>query len=109
MNAKGTCTVTGVTFNANYIITLPKWVGPTPVWPSLASWWKGVLDHFVWHESQHLAIARSYVSKFKAAILAGPCNQASQDAIVAGVEAKLEAAQSSFDGTDNYSFPPYNG
>jgi predicted secreted Zn-dependent protease len=108
MSSNGTCRVTGVRFAATYIITLPKWVGSAYAWPALVSWWKGVLNHLVWHESQHLAIARSYVSKFKAAISAGSCNQGSQNAIVAGVEQKLEAAQNAFDGTDNYSFPPYN-
>jgi hypothetical protein len=67
------------------------------------------LGHFVWHESQHLAIARSYVPQFKAAIMAGPCSQSSQNEIVAAVEAKLEAAQNAFDGTDNYTFPAYKG
>ena len=105
----GTCTITSVKFDTTYVITLPKWTGSGHVSSALVSWWKLVLDHFVWHESQHLAIARSYEPKFKAAMMAGSCGQASQRAIVAGVEAKLEAAQHAFDGTDKYSFPLYNG
>ena len=102
------CRVTGETVTPAYSITLPRWSGPSRVPAALIAWWKLVIDHFVWHESQHLAIARSYMPKLAAAILAGPCDQASQTEIVAGVEADLQAAQNAFDATDRrYAYPAY--
>jgi hypothetical protein len=61
-------------------------------------------------ESQHLAIAKSYATKFKKAILAGPCGQADETKAVAQVQSKLEAAQNAFDASQSgYVYPPYDG
>jgi len=98
--SSGTCSVSSVDFTATYTIELPKWTGPAQVPASLATWWKAVLAHFVWHESQHLAIAQSYVPQFKQAILAGPCDQASQNKIAGALNDQLNAAQSAFDAKD---------
>ena len=105
----GVCSVTSVAFTATYTITLPKWTGPSRVPQALVTWWKGVFGHFVWHESQHLAIARGYVPKFKKAILGGPCNQKSLERLAAAVEGQLESAQKAFDLSDSFSLPPYDG
>lgn len=93
----GVCAVTSVNFTATYTIYLPQWTGPSRVPAALVAWWKIVLDRIVWHESQHLAIARSYVPKFEEAIMGGPCDQASQHKATAAVETRLEAAQKAFD------------
>ena len=94
------CTVTSVTFTPTYLISLPEWTSPTRVSPALAAWWRKVMDHFVWHESQHLAIAESYVAQLKSAILSGPCSQAGQDLITNPIAAQMDAAQAAFDAQD---------
>jgi predicted secreted Zn-dependent protease len=100
------CSVTSVTFKATYTITLPKWAGPARVPRTLAAWWKPVFDHILWHESQHLAIARTYASKIKAAIAGGPCDQAGQNKLIDPISAELEAAQKAFDTSQGpYIFP----
>ena len=77
---------------------------------ALVKWWKVLFAHIVWHESQHLAIARGYATKFKTAILAGPCDRAGEAKIVAQVESKLEAAQKAFDASDKgWVYPLYDG
>lgn len=105
----GTCTVTSAKVSAVYTITLPQWVGPARVPAGLVDWWKLVQGHIVWHESQHLAIARDYVPKFQAALMAGSCDRTAEGNAVAAVEAKLEAAQKAFDASDHYTWPPYKG
>jgi predicted secreted Zn-dependent protease len=102
------CSVTSVNFTATYTIYLPQWTGPSGAPAALTAWWKTVLDRIVWHENQHLAIAKSYVPKFKAAIMAGPCDQAGQDKATAAVETRLQAAQNAFDVQQgSLVLPPY--
>jgi predicted secreted Zn-dependent protease len=106
----GVCSVTSVTLTVTYTISLPQWTGPSRVPAALAAWWKLVLDHVAWHESQHLAIAESYVPKLKQAILGGPCDQAGQDKVTSAVLARLEAAQNAFDVQQrSWTWPPYGG
>jgi predicted secreted Zn-dependent protease len=94
------CSVTKVDFQATYSMIFPEWVGPAHVPPTLATWWRKVMDHFVWHESQHLAIAKSYAVKLQAAIAGGPCDQSGQKALTDPLEAQLQAAQAAFDVQD---------
>ncbi len=102
----GVCSVTSVTFTATYTITLPKWSGPARVSRTLAAWWKTVFDHIAWHEGQHLAIAKTYASKMKAAIAAGSCDKTEQSAAIAALSSELEAAQNAFDTSQGpYTFP----
>jgi predicted secreted Zn-dependent protease len=96
----GVCTVTKVDFQATYSMIFPKWVGPAHVLPALATWWRKVMDHFVWHESQHLAIAETYAAKLQDAIAGGPCDQAGQKALTDPLGAQLETAQAAFDTSD---------
>jgi predicted secreted Zn-dependent protease len=105
------CKVTKVDFSANYYIILPHWTGPAPAPTALVTWWQTVFNHLVWHESQHLAIARTYVEKYRQAILNGPCNQAEQLKLVKPLTPQLEAEQDAFDVQDghNWAWPPYNG
>jgi len=104
----GTCSVASVSFTATYTISLPKWTGPSRVPADLVAWWKVVLEHFVWHESQHLAIAESYVPKLKQAIVRGPCDQAGQNKVTNALQAQLDAAQNAFDAQDrSWTWPPY--
>jgi len=107
----GVCRVTKVNFTANYRIILPHWSGPTRVPSPLVSWWKTVFAHIAWHESQHLAIARTYAKKYQQTISAGPCDQAGQNKRTNSLAAQLQAAQAAFDVRDhnNWSWPPYNG
>jgi predicted secreted Zn-dependent protease len=102
----GVCSVTSVSFTAKYTVTLPKWSGPARVSRTLAAWWKTVFDHIAWHEGQHLAIARTYASKMKAAIAAGSCDKSEQNATIAALSSQLEAAQNAFDTSQGpYIFP----
>jgi predicted secreted Zn-dependent protease len=107
----GVCKVTKVNFTATYNMILPHWTGPSPVPQALISWWKTVFNHIVWHESQHLAIARTYAQKYQDTILAGPCDQAGQNNLTRPIGAQLQAAQAAFDVQDhnNWVWPPYNG
>jgi predicted secreted Zn-dependent protease len=95
------CSVSNVNFSATYSMIFPKWVGPSRVSAALATWWRKVMDHFVWHESQHLAIAKSYVPKFQAAIVGGPCDKTGQDALINPLSAQLSADQAAFDASDH--------
>lgn len=102
------CSVLSVTWTPTYRISLPKWSGPAHVSAALVAWWKELFAHIVWHEEQHLAIARSYEAKFKAAIKGGPCNEVALSKSIAAVETKLDAAQAAFDASESgYSYPPY--
>ena len=104
----GVCSVTSVNFTATYTINLPQWTGPSRVPAALVAWWKLVFDHIVWHESQHLAIAESYVPKFEQAILGGPCDQPGQGEETSALSAQLEAAQNAFDvQQQSWTWPPY--
>jgi predicted secreted Zn-dependent protease len=104
----GVCSVSSVNLTPAYTIYLPQWTGPSRVPAALVVWWKTVFDHIVWHESQHLAIARSYVQKLEAAIMGGPCDQAGQDKAVAAVQARLNAAQDAFDvQQESWTWPAY--
>ena len=70
------------------------------------------MAHIVWHESQHLAIAREYTPKVKAALLNGPCTNAGSKAAAQAVLDDLKAAQDAFDAQQkaiNWQYPPYNG
>ena len=107
----GVCKITSVNLNATYTITLPRWSAPAKVPAALVAWWKQVLAHFVWHESQHLAIARSYAASIKAAIMAGPCTNSGLAAAKAAL-ARLAKAQDAFDAaqkTANWQWPSYTG
>ena len=106
----GVCKITSVNLSATYTITLPRWSAPTRVPAALVAWWKQVLAHFVWHESQHLAIARRYAASIKAAIMAGPCTNSGLAAKAA--LARLTKAQDAFDAaqkTANWQWPSYTG
>jgi predicted secreted Zn-dependent protease len=108
----GVCKITSVNLVATYTITLPRWSGPAQVPTALVSWWKPVLAHFVWHESQHLAIAQSYFDSLRAAILAGPCTDAGSTAAFKAAQLPLTAAQAAFDAAQqaaNWQWPPYSG
>ncbi len=99
------CTVTSVTFTPVYWIVLPQWTSPAQVSPALAAWWRVSMDHIVWHESQHLAIAQGYEDQYRSAILAGPCKSADQAAVIAPVSARLAADQAAFDASDRWAWP----
>jgi predicted secreted Zn-dependent protease len=99
------CTVTSVAFTPAYWIVLPEWTSPAQVSPALAAWWRKSVDHFVWHESQHLAIAQGYVEQYKSAILAGPCKSADQVPVLAPITARLAADQDAFDASDRWAWP----
>lgn len=102
----GVCSVTSVTFTAKYTVTLPKWSGPARVSRTLAAWWKTVFNHIAWHEGQHLAIAKKYASKMKAALAAGSCDEPTQKAAFDALSSQLEAAQKAFDTSQGpYVFP----
>jgi predicted secreted Zn-dependent protease len=103
----GVCAVTSLDFTATYSIILPKWTAPAQVSPALAAWWRKVLDHFVWHESQHLAIAQKYVPLLEAVILGGPCTQTGQANETASLSNQMQAEQDAFDAQDHsgWSWP----
>jgi predicted secreted Zn-dependent protease len=106
------CTVSSVNLTITYNIILPSWNSPSRVPAALPAWWGKVLDHIVWHESQHLAIARGYAASLKAALLAGPCDTAGSTAAFKAAEAPLDSAQESFDAqqrAENWSYPSYPG
>jgi predicted secreted Zn-dependent protease len=98
--SSGVCSVKSVTFKATYSIILPKWVSPARVSTALATWWKKVMDHIIWHETQHFIIARDTAAKLTSGIAGGPCDQAGQNKITARLNAQLEADQNAFDAKD---------
>ena len=109
-SANGACKVSKVNFTAKYSIILPRWNGPARVPAALVTWWRTVFTHIVWHEKQHLAIARTYAEKYPKTILAGPCDQAGQNKLTNSIAAQLRAAQAAFDARDHsWTWPPYNG
>jgi len=67
---------------------------------ALAIWWKKVMDHIIWHETQHFIIARNTAAKLTSGIAGGPCDQAGQNKITARLNAQLEADQKAFDAKD---------
>ena len=93
--ASGVCVVKSVDLTASYSITLPNWTGPARVPAALVAWWKLVMDHIVWHESQHLAIALEYAPKIEAALQSSSC--AGLNAAAQAVIDDLRAAQNVFD------------
>jgi predicted secreted Zn-dependent protease len=102
----GVCSVTKVDVQPTYSMILPKWVGPAHVPAALAAWWRKVMGHIVWHESQHLAIARSFAVKLQTALAGGPCDRNGQNALVNPLESQLEADQRAFDKSDSgYTWP----
>lgn len=108
----GVCTVTSVDLTITYTITLPKWNRPSRVPAALVPWWKQVLAHIVWHESQHLAIAKKYAPSIKAAALNGPCTSAGSKAAVNAAMVPMEKAQKAFDAQQtaaNWQYPAYDG
>jgi predicted secreted Zn-dependent protease len=110
--ASGVCAVSSVDLTASYMIILPNWTSPARVPAALVPWWKLVMAHIVWHESQHLAIAREYTPKVKAALLNGPCTNAGSKAAAQAVLDDLKAAQDAFDAQQTaagWSYPPYSG
>ncbi len=110
--ASGVCAVSSVDLTASYTIILPDWTSPARVPAALVPWWKLVMAHFVWHESQHLAIAQNYAPKIKAALLNGPCAHATVNAEAQAVLDDLSAAQNVFDAQQTaagWSYPPYSG
>jgi predicted secreted Zn-dependent protease len=110
--ASGVCVINSVELTASYTIVFANWTSPARVPTALVPWWKLVMDHFVWHESQHLAIAREYVPKIKAALLNSPCTAAGAKAAAQVVLDDLKAAQNAFDAQQkavNWQYPPYTG
>jgi predicted secreted Zn-dependent protease len=108
----GTCTVSAVNLTITYNIILPSWTSPSRVPAALPAWWQQVQGHIVWHESQHLAIARSYAESLKKALLNGPCDNAGSTAAFKAAQAPLQAAQNSFDAQQHdagWTYPPYSG
>lgn len=108
--ATGTCSVSAVNLTPVYETTLPRWAGPSAVPGGLVSWWQKVHDHVAWHEAQHLAIAQSYESKIKQAILDASCGNAAARLAVAPVMDAERADQDSFDQRDSdWTWPSYLG
>jgi predicted secreted Zn-dependent protease len=52
----GACMVTQMVFKPSYTVWIPRWTGPSRVYPELVDWWREVLDHIAWHEGQHIRI-----------------------------------------------------
>ena len=108
----GGCANTSIEISSNYTIILPNWTSPARVPAGLVAWWKLVMDHIVWHESQHLAIAQEYAPKIKAALLSAPCTAAGFNAAGQAVLDDITAAQAAFDAQQNatvWEYPPYSG
>jgi len=110
----GVFVISSVDLTASYTIILPDWTSPAQVPAALVAWWKAVMDHIVWHESQHLAIAREYAPKIKTAMLNARTNAGSK-AAAAAAQAVLDdekAAQEDFDAQQKaagWSYPLYSG
>ena len=110
--ASGVCVISSVDLTASYTIILPDWTSPARVPAALVPWWKLVMAHIVWHESQHLAIAREYAAKVKGALLNGPCTNAGSKAAAQAVLDDLKTAQDAFDAQQtaaDWQYPPYSG
>jgi predicted secreted Zn-dependent protease len=110
-DASGLFVISSVDLIASYTIILPNWTSPARVSSDLIAWWKPVMDHIVWHESQHLAIAREYAPKIKAALLKARSKAASMAAAQAVLD-DLKTAQDDFDAQQKvagWSYPLYSG
>jgi predicted secreted Zn-dependent protease len=110
--ASGVCAATSIEMNYSYTIVLPNWTSPARVPAALVAWWKLVMEHIVWHESQHLAIAREYTPKIKAALWSAACTSASFMAAGRAVLDDENAAQDAFDAQQKaagWSYPLYSG
>jgi predicted secreted Zn-dependent protease len=106
----GVCVVKSVDLTASYTIILPNWTSPARVPAVLVAWWKLVLDHIAWHESQHLAIAQEYAPKVKAALQNTSCSGFA--AASRAIRDDIDAAQDVFDAQQkaiNWQYPPYSG
>ena len=95
----------------SYTIILPNWTSPARVPAILVSWWKAVMDHIVWHESQHLAIAREYAPQIKVAMQNARTGAGSSAATQAVLDDE-NAAQDAFDAQQKaaaWQYPLYSG
>jgi predicted secreted Zn-dependent protease len=109
--ASGVFVITSVDLTISYTIILPNWTGPAQVPAALVAWWKLVMDHIVWHESQHLAIAQEYAPKIKAALLNASTSADAKVAVQVVID-DLTAAQDAFDAQQTaagWSYPSYSG
>ena len=79
-------------------MSLPRWVGPARVEPALLVWWKQVLDHFAWHEGQHIKIEKSFDKKLRPLLIGHKCSSAKT--IIKHWQGSMEAAQDRFDAKD---------
>ncbi len=103
--ASGSCTIVAATINRTSTVNLPRWVGPSKVQPELLTWWKPVLDHFAWHEGQHIKIQKTYEKKLKTQLVGHRCSSAKS--IIKKWERAVDAAQDKFDAKD-LSWQPYS-
>ena len=100
----GSCRVTSATVvKPTSTVNLPQWVGPARVKPALLTWWTTVLDHFAWHEGQHIKIEQSYEKRLPSLLNGHRCSAART--IIRRWERDLNAAQHTFDVKD-YSWQP---
>jgi predicted secreted Zn-dependent protease len=107
----GSCTVTSLTMVKSIsTVHLPQLVGKK-VQPALLAWWKPVVDHFAWHEGQHIKIDQNYDKKLRPLLIGHRCSAAR--GIIHRWEHKLDAAQHKFDVSDYHWQPewsvPYTG
>ncbi|MEX0629116.1 MAG: DUF922 domain-containing protein [Chloroflexota bacterium] len=105
----GACTMTGATYSATYEAMLPRWVSPPSVHPTLLAWWRQLLDHITWHESQHVHIFEEYLGELGPRVTALPCGL--WQTLVEDWTSDVTAAQAAFDASEAnwYQNYPYTG
>ena len=107
-DSTGACIVTGIRSRVRYEATIPQWSSPSTVPAPLLEWWSVVLEHFRWHEEQHVRIFTDFVGQLPGRISGQPCDAV--EAIADQWTAELTAAHDAFDTQDlAWQPPPYGG
>ena len=107
-SSSGTCTLSGLSGDASYLVHMPRWTAPSQVPPTLLDWWKQVLEHLRWHEEQHVRIAELWIPTLASRLAGESCDSFSS--ITATWQGDVQAAHDAFDSRDaTWTPPPYPG
>jgi len=103
------CTITKASTKYSPTAILPRWSGPSKVYPELLTWWQEqVLAHIVSSDAQLIKIVKAQNKRFPKLLLGKPCSQR-QATINKWERARTKAINAFYAKEQAWAPSPYTG